>query len=131
MILLLDTHIWFWWVNAEHQRLTPNILKLLSESDRVVIASVSCFEIALATEKCKIGLPCSIRDWFAEALEKSGIELIHLTPAIAEKAVNLTPVHKDPFDRIILATAIEIDARLLSLDTNFPRYPEIKNHLIV
>ncbi len=106
-MILLDTHIWFWWINNECQRLPSSFLKLLEESDRVGIASVSCFEIALAVQRNRIWLPCSVKEWFSEAFENSGIEIVHLSPAIAEKAVNLTPIHKDPFDRIIIATAIE------------------------
>ncbi len=53
-----------------------------------------------------------------------------ITPEITIRAVNLSPIHKDPFDRIIIATALEYDAKLASIDTLFPKYPELKNHLM-
>lgn len=88
------------------------------------------FEIALAAKRGRLELPAPLGQWFSEALEKSGIELIHLTPAIVERAVNLTDINKDPFDRIIIATAVELDARLLSMDGVFSRYPELTERLL-
>ena len=60
----------------------------------------------------------------------SGIDLIPLTPEIAAAAVNLSPVHKDPFDRLIIATAIIYKAQLASLDGLFSRYTELADHLM-
>lgn len=69
-------------------------------------------------------------EWFQEALENSGIELIPLMPDIAARAVVLTDVHRDPFDRIIIATALVENALLASLDSKFCEYPELKGFLL-
>lgn len=66
-----------------------------------------------------------------EALAPSGISLFPLTPAIASGAVNLSPIHRDPFDRIIMATAIEYQAKLASIDGYFRQYPELGNFLMI
>ncbi|MBI5816147.1 MAG: type II toxin-antitoxin system VapC family toxin [Nitrospinae bacterium] len=129
-MIVLDTHVWFWWVNLEHDRLPSTFLSALNTSERAGVASVSCFEIALAAKRGRLELPVPPGQWFNEALEKSGIEIFHLSPSIAERAVNLAEISKDPFDRIIIATALEHDASLLSLDSAFPRYPELVNRLV-
>ena len=75
-------------------------------------------------------MPCSARQWFEEALAPAGIGLLPLTVKITARAVDLSPVHRDPFDQIIIATALEHDAKLASIDGIFKRYPELKEHLL-
>ena len=53
-----------------------------------------------------------------------------MTVEIACRAVNLSPVHKDPFDRLIIATTIEYQAKLASIDGLFSQYPELNNYLM-
>jgi PIN domain nuclease of toxin-antitoxin system len=66
----------------------------------------------------------------AEALDPAGVELLHVTPAITLRVVTLTDIHSDPFDRLIIATALEHSAKLASMDGRFVHYPEIANQLI-
>ena len=61
----------------------------------------------------------------------SGIELLSMTAEIATRAVSLSPIHKDPFDRIIIASALEHNAQLASVDGNFPLYTELKLNLML
>ncbi len=74
------------------------------------ISPVSCYEVALAQQRGRLELPCTADNWFQEALEPTGITLFPLTAQIAYQAVNLSPVHKDPFDRLIIATALAYKA---------------------
>jgi PIN domain nuclease of toxin-antitoxin system len=53
-----------------------------------------------------------------------------LTAGIAARAVDLADIHRDPFDRIIIATALELDARLASVDGHFSAYPELTGRLL-
>lgn len=132
-MILLDTHIWFWWVNLEHHRFSADLKDSISNSDHVAVSCVSCvscFEIALAAHRGRLSLSLPAHEWFREALENSGIELIPLLPSIAACAVALTNVHRDPFDRIIIATALEEHATLASLDVKFREYPELDQILI-
>ena len=53
-----------------------------------------------------------------------------MVPLIAIRAVNLTPAHRDPFDRMIIATALEHDAMLASIDGFYVHYPELTGRLL-
>ena len=53
-----------------------------------------------------------------------------MTAEIAHQAVNLSPIHKDPFDRLIIATALAYKAKLASIDGLFSQYPEIDRKLM-
>lgn len=129
-MIVLDTHIWYWWINLEHDRLPVGMISTIENAPRVGIASVSCFELALAHRRGRLELPLAPSEWFARALEGSDVEVLPLSPEIALRAVGLTDVHRDPFDRIIIATALGRDAKLASVDGHFSSYPELAGHLI-
>jgi len=129
-IIVLDTHVWVWYVNANCERYPPAWVERIATATRVAVSPVSCFEIALAEKRGRISLECPVDDWFSDALEPAGVELFPLTPAIAIRAVNLTPAHRDPFDRMIIATALEHDAILASVDGLFVHYPELTGRLL-
>jgi predicted nucleic acid-binding protein len=72
----------------------------------------------------------TLQEWIQQALTVAKIDIFSITPEIAIRAVNLSPIHKDPFDRIIMATALAYGGKLASIDHLFPKYVEIKDHLM-
>jgi PIN domain nuclease of toxin-antitoxin system len=102
----------------------------ISTTEKVGISAISCYEIALAHQRGRLELPCAINQWFNDALTPAGIELLPLTPMIAARAVDLSPVHKDPFDRLIIATALVYEATLASVDGVFRQYAELNDCLM-
>ena len=129
-IIVLDTHIWIWFVTQEFSRFPSNWREKIELAERVGISPVSCYEVALAHQKGRLELPCSVALWLENALKPTGIELLPLTANIAFQAVSLSPVHQDPFDRLIIATAIIYQAKLASIDGLFSQYPEILANLM-
>ena len=129
-IIVLDTHIWFWLISEDWHKFPASWREEIASAERVGVSPISCYEIVLAQEKGRLELPCAADEWFREALEPSGICLLPLTPEVSCKAVSLSPVHKDPFDRLIIATALVCEARLASVDSLFPLYPEIGDRLL-
>lgn len=75
-------------------------------------------------------IPMAEDDWFDKALEGSGIALLPITPRIARLAVQLPEHHRDPQDRLIIATALAYSATLISVDDKFPNYAELAGHLL-
>ncbi len=130
-IVVLDTHIWFWMMTQEFERFPTDWQTEINIAKQVGVSPVSCYEIALANSKGRLELPCAADEWFEAALEPTGIDLLPLTADISFKAVNLSPIHKDPFDRMIIATALSYKARLASVDRLFSRYDELKDCLMV
>jgi PIN domain nuclease of toxin-antitoxin system len=130
-VIVLDSHIWFWWINLEYHRMSSAMLAEIESAPRIGISPVSCFELALAHRRGRLELPLPVREWFSLALAGSGVELLPLTSTISVRAVELADIHRDPFDRIIIATTLEMDARLASIDGHFAGYPELVGRLIV
>ena len=129
-MIVLDTHAWFWWINLEHSRFSASMRAALERGETLGVSVVSCYEIALAARRGRLWLPCATPQWFAEALEPSGIQLLPLSPEIASGAVDLAAIHRDPFDRMIIATTLIHDAALLSLDGVFHHYRELQDRLL-
>ena len=129
-MIILDTHIWLWWVNENIDLLGQVRNELIQRADIVAVSAISCFEIAWLDAHRHIVLPCNRTIWFEKALEGSGINLLPITPMIASIAVDLPEHHSDPQDRIIIATTLSHDAQLMSSDSKFPRYNEIVDRLV-
>jgi PIN domain nuclease of toxin-antitoxin system len=129
-VIVLDTHIWIWLINQEFDRFPESWRESIETIEQVGISPVSCFEVALAHQRGRLFLPCPVDEWLHEALEPSGIMLFPITAAIAAQAVRLSPVHKDPFDRLIISTAIDRNAMLASVDQLFPQYQELDGLLM-
>jgi PIN domain nuclease of toxin-antitoxin system len=130
-VIVLDTHIWFWLVTQDWNKFPTKWRDEIETAEQVGISPISCYEIVLAQERGRLELPCAAEDWFRDALEPMDIVLLPLNAAVACKAVSLSTVHKDPFDRLIIATALVYDGRLASVDSLLPLYPEIRDRLFV
>ena len=129
-MIILDTHIWLWWIDQDIAQLGEYINNRIGCEDFVGIAAISCFEVAWLQEHNRISLPCDISTWFEKALTGSNINLIPLSPEIARIAAELPEHHSDPQDRLIIATAISHNARIASKDKKFCLYNEINNLLL-
>ncbi len=129
-MIILDTHAWIWWVNDDETVGRGHWRDIVRSADRVAVSSISCFEVAWLAHHGRIKLHLSMQDWFEKASVGSGIEMQEITPRIAETAVTLTEHHSDPQDRLIMATAIELGAQLISADGKFSQYEALSNLLI-
>ncbi len=124
-MILLDTHTWLWWVQGASASLPDTVVERIRIADDVAVASVSCLEVAWLAKKGRIVLPGTVDSFFEEALDKAGLRLLPLTPTVAARSAALPDIHRDPIDRVIVATAIEHGAELLSKDELVARYPGV------
>lgn len=128
-MIVLDTHIWIWWVHND-VRLSPNqrTAILENENNQIGVSAISVWEIAKLVEKEKLVLPVPIEDWFKKALAYPGIFLVDLTPEIAVTSTRLPDgFHKDPADQIIIATALCLDCSLVTSDEKVINYPYVSS----
>ncbi|MFM2314718.1 MAG: hypothetical protein RLZZ04_3994 [Cyanobacteriota bacterium] len=127
-MILLDTHI-FVWLNQNDPRLTNRHRQVIEEEREhgLGISTISLIEIARLVSAKRIVLPLSIQEWFKIALSQEGIMLISITPAIAVEAQTLPgDFHKDPADRIIVATARVSDIPVVTVDKKILDYSFVK-----
>lgn len=129
-MILLDTHIWHWWINQIPRKLSVQTCHLIEEAEQVAISVMSCFEMAWLVRHKRILLPVSFDDWFKQIEQEKLFEFLPVTPVIAMQAVALPEYHRDPIDRLIISTALAYNAKLISFDSIFPQYQSIGLDLI-
>jgi PIN domain nuclease of toxin-antitoxin system len=127
-LILLDTHIWVWWVQGDRRLRPPQRLILRkSESQGLGVSVISCWEVAELVQKRRLELPCPVTTWLHSALDYPGIQLVAFTTRIAVEANQLPgQFHRDPADQIIVATARVQDLPLLTADARILLYPHVK-----
>jgi PIN domain nuclease of toxin-antitoxin system len=105
-LIVLDTHIWVWWVNGSSS-LTPRQSQLLStnESSGLGVSIISCWEVAKLVEVQRLQLKPDVDQWMDTALRYPGVQLLPLTPEIVIESTRLKNFHRDPADQLIVATA--------------------------
>ena len=126
-MILLDTHTWIWSHSAT-KLLSGNVKKLIkkTQTDQRAIASISIWEFAMMVTKGRINVKIDPKRWLNNAIGKSGLRVIELTPEIAMESCNLPDgFHKDPADRIIVATARTHNLTLLTKDRKILGYPHV------
>ncbi|WP_420239401.1 type II toxin-antitoxin system VapC family toxin [Telmatobacter bradus] len=118
-ILLLDTHVLVWSLE-EGPRLGMACKQLINQAahqNKLVLSAITPWEIALLVSKGRLNLSRDVMDWMDLALSKPGLTLIPLAPAIAVSSTRLPfEMHSDPADRILVATARQLGATLVTAD---------------
>ncbi len=129
MKYLLDTHVWVWW-HMHPQKLSRRVRTLLADPDGydgLLLSAISCWEFSKLLEKQRIGISCDPEDWLRTALAMPKLQLVPLTPLLSYRSTNLPqPFHEDPADQIIVATAREENATLLTKDLRIKQYPHVR-----
>jgi PIN domain nuclease of toxin-antitoxin system len=121
---VLDTHAWIWWVNHE-ARLPAAVIEYLDAlppGQRPRVCDISLWEVAMLVERGRLVLTVSLSDWLEAAAHPRSVEVVPVTPAIAAEAAALpTTFHRDPADRLIVATCRVLKAPLLTHDRMISR----------
>jgi PIN domain nuclease of toxin-antitoxin system len=120
--LLLDTHtlLWFFW---DDQRLRSSAKALIEDSDNQKLVSVaSCWEIAIKAGLRKLDLGEPSRTFLPREIARNSFELLPISLEHATAVEELPPIHRDPFDRLLVAQATIEGFSLVSSDTIFDQY---------
>lgn len=125
-MVLLDTHIWYRWQSGND--LPTRILDQIAMADDLVISATSCWEMAQLVKRNRIRLTMPFEVWVE--LATMNVDILPIGKEIALLSEELPFHHKDPADRFIIATSVFYQIPMISLDTIFPKYDELKPFLI-
>lgn len=117
--ILLDTHIWIWLAqgNSIIAPLARKAFDRARENENLFISPISVWEISMLVEKKKIILEMDIMDWLKQWIELPGIQIVELSCQVAMLSNRLPGlIHGDPADRILIASAFEEKAVLVTAD---------------
>jgi PIN domain nuclease of toxin-antitoxin system len=116
---LLDTHVLLWWL-ARDPRLSQRQTKILAEAgpeEPLLVSGITLWEIATLSSLGRVELELPLRDWLEQAVALPLVQLVPITPAIAAEVAALPDsFHRDPADRILVASARVLGATLLTQD---------------
>lgn len=115
-MIVLDTHAWIWWL-TKPERLGKKAARAIQTADRIGIPAICVWEVAMKGESRKPRFDRPYDVWIDEALQADPrLELVPLLPRISVDAARLSWDHRDPADRIIVASARVLDAPLVTTD---------------
>jgi PIN domain nuclease of toxin-antitoxin system len=128
-MIVLDTHTWIWWLTAP-EKLSAKARKLIERNlgnANVRVSSISVWEIAMLVARGRLNFGIDFPTWMNTVITVPGVKFQPVDNIIAYQAVNLPGTfHADPADRMIVATALGLDATLISGDQKIQEYSYVK-----
>ncbi len=119
--ILLDTCALIWLGNGD-DALSMEAKRMIEESETVYVSPISLWEISNKCHKGKLLLKLPVREWFNRVVERHRLSVLPLTNEVMFMAGELEEHHKDPADRMIIASAIAANLIVVTGDRNFPLY---------
>ena len=128
-MIIIDTHILVWWVSGD-KSLSATAAKAISETlennSEVIVSSISAWEISMLIEKGRLVLNMDVESWIDEITQIDGVRFIPVNNEIGIKSTFLPgQFHKDPADRIIVATARKLAISLVTADEKIINYEHV------
>ena len=121
MRLLLDTHIFLWYLAAS-RKLSKPVLTRIEMADLVYISAASIWEAGIKIKQGR--LQANIDDLY-EGIVSSGFVELPISAKHSANAANLPEYHRDPFDRMLIAQAMSEPLKLLTADGLLRQYSEL------
>jgi PIN domain nuclease of toxin-antitoxin system len=133
--ILIDTHCWIWsQFGYEHEfsALGLSTFKQAAADGILILSVISVWEVALLESKQRLHLHMDCLEWVRRAVDTPGLALVPITPEIAVESTRLPGnMHADPADRILVATARNLGARLMTRDQALLDYGRHRHARIV
>lgn len=123
MNLLLDTQAFLWWADTPDKLSRPALAALQDPANQLVLSVVSVWEVQIKLHIGKLTIASSLNHLIETQRQTNGVQVLPVYLEHVFRLESMPPVHKDPFDRLLIAQAIAEDLVLVSSDEVFSRYP--------
>jgi PIN domain nuclease of toxin-antitoxin system len=116
-VIVLDTHVWLWWMAAPEQ-LSEVAANAIDRASDIGVSTLSAWEVTMLVARGRISLDRDVGLWVRQAFADARVEALAPSPEVAVAAGLLDgkSFPGDPIDRLIYATARSVDAELLTRD---------------
>ena len=122
MELLLDTHAFLWWVDGVRPLPRAARAAIADPANVCRVSLASCWEMAIKASLGKLRLPAPIERFIPDQLSANNFRLLEIDLADIARVATLPFHHRDPFDRLLAAQALDGDLAIISADPVFRRY---------
>jgi PIN domain nuclease of toxin-antitoxin system len=119
--MILDTCALLW-LAIDQGMLSQSALETIESSPTVGISAISAFEIGQKFKRGQLELSLPPTQWFLRAITRHDLTVINLSAEICLRATELPQIHKDPFDRLIIATAMSTGRPVVTSDSIYAQY---------
>ena len=130
-MIVLDTHVLVWWLGGDEAKLSGAAMAAINSElngGDIVISSISAWELAMLVERGRLTLAMDVAEWLKIAGQVEGVHFVPVDNEIAVKSTELPgEFHKDPADRMIVATARKLAAPLVTADEKIRNYPHVRS----
>lgn len=120
--LLLDTHAFLWWVGDSPQLPARARAAIADPETACVLSLASAWEMAIKAHLGKLRLPKPVALFVPEQLQLNGFAQLEIGFRDVARVEGLPDHHRDPFDRLLIAQALEQDLAVVSRDAVFRKY---------
>jgi PIN domain nuclease of toxin-antitoxin system len=122
MRLLLDTHVWLW-NNTGDIRISHPVRDAISDRrNDVYVSAASVWEIAMKYRLAKLPLPLPPHEYAPAMLARAGFDSLPITAGHAAAVAALPDLHRDPFDRLLIAQALHEELTIITVDPIIAKY---------
>ncbi|MBL1293894.1 MAG: type II toxin-antitoxin system VapC family toxin [Thiotrichales bacterium] len=129
-MIVIDTQVLVWWVSGDKSLSTTAakaIKDTLANDSEVIVSSISAWEISMLIEKGRLILSMDVESWLDEVTQIDGVRFVPVDNEVGIKSTMLPgEFHKDPTDRIIVATARKLAIPLVTADEKIINYQHVK-----
>ena len=128
-MIVLDTHTLIWWVtdDASLSKKAKHEINRELDGGEIIISAISAWEISMLVTNQRLVLSMEVSAWLATVAEIEAVKFLPVDTEIATKSVELPgEFHKDPADRMIVATARKFAVPLITKDEKIRAYPHVK-----
>lgn len=123
MRLLLDTHTFLWWISDDPQ-LSATAREIISEGgNELFFSAASGWEIAIKAQIGKLKLPSNLEQFIGKQLLQNAINTLPVQLSHTLHVYTLPPLHRDPFDRLLISQSQLEQLPILTADVQFQQYP--------
>ncbi len=122
MNVLLDTHAFLWWITGDHRISTRAGSIIEDGANTLFLSTASAWEIVVKSKMGRLPLPGSPVHYIPEQMAINGIEPLPVAPTHGLALYELPPLHRDPFDRLLVAQAQGEHLPILSHDPLIRQY---------
>ena len=122
MKLLLDTHAFLWWLEGSPALGRRARAEVANPDNEVFLSIASCWELAIKVSLGKLRVAQSLERFIPEQLTRNGFALFGVELRHVARVANLPFHHRDPFDRVLVAQALQDELAIVSADRIFRKY---------
>lgn len=130
-MILLDTHALIWWVSGEQDRLSADAAAAIQaelQDGKIGVSSISAWEVAMLVNRGRLALSMDVSAWLSVVEDIEAVAFVPVDHEIGVKAVELPgDFHKDPADRLIVATARKLAVPVVTADDKIRGYPHVRS----